>query len=175
MPVHHDGVFGIDARTGGFRRAPCCGCCKVLPPPRKGLALLGPNLVDRTLLLLVQMNANSVLFTAFQHITTVKGFPSIAFQPRFDVEASMPGESLSIIGREVNDTAGLVTATSAVRLASESDALHPPRRPHSSSPTNTVRGWILERRTGTRGIASSLRRSSAEIPTSSTFHSPSGS
>jgi hypothetical protein len=78
---------------------------------------LGSYFIDVALLLVVEVNANSVLFSAFQNETSIVGLTSIAFQPILDRELCMVGEPLCIVRGEVDDATGLVATLSTVRLA----------------------------------------------------------
>jgi len=97
LTVHNKGILCIDSGTGTLRVAPCRRCGEVLTPPRKGLALLWSNLVDGTLLLLVEVNADTVVLSALEDIAPVEGLASIPFQPSLHVETGVMRQALSIV------------------------------------------------------------------------------
>jgi len=116
LSVDQQRVFGINAWTGGFDLLPSGGRCKVFSPPRERSALLRPHLVDVTLLLIVQVDANPIFFPALEHVSPIVGLPSISLKPRFNRETGMVCQTLCVIRGQVDNATRLIAAFSTVGL-----------------------------------------------------------
>ena len=84
LTVDEEGVLRINARAGGLDLLPGRSSSEVFTPPRERPALLWSDLVNVALFVLVQMDANAVVFPALQNIAAVVGLPSVPLEPCFD-------------------------------------------------------------------------------------------
>lgn len=98
LAVDEDGVLCVNSRTTSFYARP--GRCRhhVFAPPRKSTALLGTDVVNVTLLLGVQVDANAIFFTALQHVPAVVGLSCVPFKPCMDIQIRMGSKPSCVIG-----------------------------------------------------------------------------